>query len=94
MERFYDGIGGIVGYQRKALELIAGEAGEGGDTAVETRLHRPAGPDLSDTCEGGPGEREENRMLYGERATGEREEIGGDRRAVDEQSGVNERDGV
>ncbi|CAG9465799.1 unnamed protein product [Pedinophyceae sp. YPF-701] len=52
-ERFYDSIGGIVGYQIKALEIIAGDGddedanGAGQPDASDIVLHCPAGPDLS-----------------------------------------------
>lgn len=59
VEAFYDSMGGIVGYQLKSLELIAGcdaggcEAGEGaggaagGRPAASTSYHAPHGPDLA-----------------------------------------------
>jgi len=60
-EQFYDSIGGVLGYQLRTLELVAGlgagsEEGDVGSRAgpTETRLHRPAGPDLSDSCPEGP----------------------------------------
>lgn len=55
-ERFYDSIGGLVGYQIKALQLIEGreEAGAGAGV-TRVAFHTPTGPDISDACAEGPG---------------------------------------